>query len=114
MATENPFMKEIRQRGLIDEREIAFAADVSCTNGNRGKVWFFLSGSTLHLYEMAGLTQLGALVEVLDLKDAQFIKGSSFILHPTMKFRCGGHTYAFQGFAQAKKVIAAVQESCGA
>lgn len=113
MAAENLFMKNAKEKGLIDHREIAFAADVSCTNGNRGRVWFFLNGTTMHLYEMAGLAELGAHVESVDLHGGEFIKGSSFVLHTTMKFRAGGHTYSFQGFAQAKKVIEAVKESCG-
>ena len=113
MATENLFMKNAKEMNLIDHREIAFCADVICSNGNSGRVWFFLNGSVMRLYTMAGLTALGELVETLDLKNARFIKGSSFVLHTTMKLECGGHTYAFQGFAQAKKVIEAVKASCG-
>ena len=118
MAAENAFMKTVREQGWIDEREIAFAAKVRCTKDRRqvwwGGVWFFLSGSTLRMYEMAGLTDIGPLVEIVDLKDARFVKGSSFVLHTTMRFQWGGKTYDFQGFAQAKKVIQAVKESCGA
>ena len=59
--------------------------------------------------------QAGAVtVEKIDLKDAQFIKGSSFALHPTLKFQYNGNTYSFQGFAQAKKVLEAVKSACGA
>ena len=50
----------------------------------------------------------------LELKDARFVKGSSFVLHTTMRFQWNGKTYDFQGFAQAKKVIEAVKSSCGA
>ena len=118
MASENPFMKQVREQGWIDEREIAFAAKVRCTEGRKrvwwGGVWFFLSGSRLRMYEMVGLTQVGASVEDMDLKDARFLRGSSFPLHTTMAFECGGRTYDFQGFAQAKKVIQAVKESRGA
>ena len=32
---ENQFLKNAHLRGLIDEREIAFLADITCTNGNR-------------------------------------------------------------------------------
>lgn len=113
MAAENLFMKNAREMGLIDDREIAFAADVACTNGNRGRVWFFLNGTVMNLYAMAGLADLGAHVETLDLKVAHFVKGSSFVLHTTMKLEYSGHTYSFQGFAQAKKVIEAVKDACG-
>lgn len=44
MATVNPFMNTLREEKLIDDREIAFVADVTCTNGNRGRAWFFLNG----------------------------------------------------------------------
>lgn len=118
MASENPFMKHVRERGWIDEREIAFAVQVRCTEGRKrvwwGGVWFFLSGSRLRMYEMVGLTQIGALADEVDLMNARFVRGSSFPLHTTMRFECGGRTYAFQGFAQAKRVIGAVKESCGA
>lgn len=114
MATENLFMKNAREKGLIDEREIAVAADITCTNGNRGRAWVFVNGSTMYLYELAGLADIGGHVETLELKDAQFIKGSSFVLHTTMKVLYAGNTYSFQGFAQAKKVIEAVKAACGA
>lgn len=113
MAAENLFMKNAREKGLIDHREIAFAADVSSTNGNSGRAWFFLNGSILQLYEMVGMADLGAHVETLDLKQAEILKASSFVLATSMKLRCNGHTYTLKGFAQAKKVIEAFRESCG-
>lgn len=114
MAAENLFMKNAKEKGLIDEREIAFAADITCTNGNRGRAWFFLNGSTLYLYEMAGFADLGAHVETIDLKNATFIKASSFVLNTWLKFQYNGYTYSMKGFAQAKKVIDAIKEGCGA
>ena len=112
MATENPFMNSLRENNLIDDREIAFVADDTCTNGNRGRAWFFLNGSKLHLYEMAGLAACGAHIETLELKDAQILKASSFVLNSSLKLKCNGETYTFKGFAQAKKVIACITESC--
>lgn len=110
---ENLFMKNAAEKGLIDSREIAVAADITCTNGNRGRAWVFLNGSIMQLYELAGLAGLGDQVETLDLKNAKLIKASSFVLNTSMKLEYGGHTYTFKGFAQAKKVIEAVKESCG-
>lgn len=72
-----------------------------------------LNGNTLHLYAMAGFADLGEHIESLDLTDAEVLKASSFVLHTSMKLRCGAHTYTFLGFNQAKKVIDAVKESCG-
>ena len=113
MAKENLFMKNAEEKGLIDEREIAFVADVVSTNGNRGRAWFFLNGSILNLYELAGLAELGEHVETLDLKQAEILKASSFVLNTSLKLNCNGHTYTLKGFAQAKKVIEAFRESCG-
>ena len=114
MAKENLFLKEMRQRGLIDDREIAAMADISCTNGNRGRAFVLLSGTTLYLYEAAGIATLGDLIEVLDLRKATFLKGSTFVLRTTMKLQYQGHTYSFQGFTQAARIIEAVKGSCGA
>ena len=113
MAKENLFMKNAMEKGLIDDREIAVAADIVCTNGNNGRAWVFLNGSIMQLYELAGLADLGAHVETLDLKDAELIKASSFVLGSSMKLKSKGNVYTFKGFAQAKKVIEAVRESCG-
>ena len=93
MATVNPFMNSLREDNLIDDREIAFVADITCTNGNRGRAWFFLNGCMLHLYEMVGMADRGEHIETLNLKG-------------------DGEIYTFKGFAQAKKVIACITESC--
>lgn len=114
MAKENIFLKEMKERGLIDEREIAVMTDISSTNGNRGRAFALLSGTTLFLYEPAGIAAVGELIEAIDLRKAKFLKGSSFVLHTTMKLQYNGFTYAFQGFAQAAKFIEAVKGSCGA
>lgn len=113
MAKENTFLKDLKERNLIDEREIAVVADVSSTNGNSGRGFVLLCGSTLRLFTMAGFAQLGDLVEELDLANAQVLKASSFVLHTSMKLKCGDHTYQLLGFNQAKKFIDAVKESCG-
>ena len=34
MAKENMFLKKAHEMGLLDERDLAFAADIVCTNGN--------------------------------------------------------------------------------
>lgn len=109
---ENQFMKNAHEKGLVDEREIALVADITCTNGNQGRAWFFLNGSILSLYELRGMANMGDLVETIDLKQAEFLKGSSFVLHSYLKFRYQGNTYHMTGFAQAKKVLEAFRESC--
>ena len=112
MATANPFMDSLRADNLIDDREIAFVADVTCTNGNSGRAWFFLNDSTLYLYEMTGLASRGACIETLDLKGAEVLKASSFVLASSLKLKCNNEVYTFKGFAQAKKVSACITESC--
>ena len=113
MAKENPFLNEMKARGLIDDREVAVMADISCTNGNRGRAFALLSGTTLYLYEAAGIATLGDLVEAIDLRKATFLKGSTFVLRTFMKIQYNGFTYSFQGFTQAAKFIDAIKESCG-
>jgi len=114
MAKENLFLKDLKTRGLIDDREIVVMADVSSTTGNRGRAFVLLKGTTLFLYEAAGIAALGDLIEMIDLRNAKFIKGSSFVLRTTMKLGYNGFTYSFQGFTQAAKFIDAVKGSCGA
>ena len=114
MAKENLFLKDLKARNLIDEREVAVMADITCTNGNRGRGFVLLSGTTLYLYEAVGFAELGAQIDALDLTKAKFIKGSSFVLHTTMKLQYNNHVYSFQGFTQAAKFIEAVKGSCGA
>ena len=112
MAKENQLLKKAHEMGLLDERDVAVVADVTCTNGNRGRAFFFLNKNLMHLYEMKGFADFGALVETLDLNGAKFVKGSSFLLNPSMTLTCGGHTYKFVGFAQPKWVIENVKSSC--
>ena len=112
MATVNSFMNSLREDNLIDDREIAFVAEITCTNGNRGRAWFFLNGCMLHLYEMVGMADRGEHIETLNLKGAEVLKASSFVLHTGLKLKYDGEIYTFKGFAQAKKVIACITESC--
>ena len=113
MAAENLFMKNLKERGLVDDREVAAMADISCTNGNRGRAFALLSGTTLYLYEPAGFAELGDHVETLELKEAKFLKASSFPLYTYLKLEYKGHTYTFKGFGQAAKFIEAIKGSCG-
>ena len=113
MAKENLFLKNLKERNLIDDREIAVMADVSATNGNCGRAFVLLNGAELSFYIPAGIAELGELVETIDLKNAKFIKGSSFVLHTTMKLECNGVIYSLRGFAQASMFIDAVKSSCG-
>ena len=113
MATENKFMRDAKLRGLIDQREIAFMVDVTCTNGNGGRCWMLLNGTAMHLCEPVGMAALGQQLETLDLEKARLLKASSFVLNPSFKLEYLGETYTFRGFAQAKRVVEAIRESCG-
>jgi hypothetical protein len=110
---ENVFMKNALEKGLVDDRQIAVVADISCTNGNRGRAYVFVNGDTLHLYELRRLVDLGEHVESIDLKKAKIIKSSSFVLHTYLKLEYNGYTYHFQGFAMAKIFLDAVKANCG-
>ena len=112
MAKENLFLKKAHEMGLLDERDLAFAADITCTNGNSGRAWFFVNGRKMFLYEMVGMADMGACIETLDLNQTKFVKGSGFVLNTHMTLQYGGETYKFKGFAQGKRVIEIMQTSC--
>ena len=112
MAKENLFLKKAHEMGLMDSEEIAFMADVTCSNGSRGRVWFFLNGHKLFLHEPLGLADFGDQVDAIDLSRARFVKGSGFVLHTHMTLAVDGLTYKFQGFAQGKRVVGLIQDRC--
>lgn len=112
MAKENLLLKKAHEMGLLDDRDVAVVADVTCTNGNRGRAFFFLNKDKMFLYELHGFADIGAYVETLDLNETRFIKGSSFLLNPSMTLSFNGHTYKFVGFAQPKWVIENIKSSC--
>lgn len=110
---DNKFMRDARQRGVIDSREISAMADITCSNGNGGRAWILLNGKDLFICENIFPVGLGETLEVIHLEEAEMIKSSSFVLHSYMKLKYQGNTYLFKGFAQAKRVIAAITEACG-
>ena len=112
MAQEKMLLQKARELGLMDEREFAVVADVTCSNGNRGRACMFLNGNLLFLYELRGFADLGEYVETLDMNKARFIKGSSFLLNPNMVLEYAGNRYKFVGFAQPKWVINHIKEAC--
>lgn len=112
MAKENLFLKKAHEMGLLDSEEIAFMADVVCTNGNRGRAWFFLNADKLFLHEPVGMADFGAQVDVIDLSRAKFVKGSGFVLNTHMTLTYGGEKYTFKGFAQGKRVVELIRERC--
>ena len=112
MAKENKLLIKAHEMGLLDERDVAVVADITCTNGNRGRAFFFLNKNLMYLYELRGFADFGAHVETLDLNHAKFIKGSSFLLNPNMVLQYAGNTYKITGFAQPKRIIEAFRESC--
>lgn len=112
MAKENLFLKKAHEMNLLDERDLCYGVDVVCSNGNRGRAWFFVNGNLMFLYEMRGLADMGACIETLDLNKTKFVKGSSFLLNPNMVLQYAGNTYKITGFAQPKRIIEAFKESC--
>ena len=112
MAKENLFLKKAHEMNLLDSEEIAFMADVTCSDGTGGRVWFFLNGNQLFLHEPRGLADFGACVRTLDLNRAKFVKGSGFVLYTHMTLAVEGLTYRFTGFAQGKRIVALFRERC--
>ena len=113
MAKENPLLKEAREKGLVDQRDLYFASDVSASNGNSGRAWAFLNGTKLYLYELIFPAGLGREIEALDLSDAKLLKASSFVLAPKVELSCGGTSYSFKNFSTPKQFVSALQEICG-
>ena len=60
------------------------------------------------------LANLGAHIETVDLKGTEVLKASRFVLHSSLKLECGSEVYTFKIFAQVKKAIACITESCNA
>ena len=112
MAKENVFIAAAKKKGLLDHREICVVADVACNRTNVGRLWVMLNGDILYMCQMDGFQAPGECLESIDLKNAQLNKSSSFVLHSYMVLQCGNYTWRFQGFAQAKRVIEAVNASC--
>ena len=57
------------------------------------------------------LANRSAHIEIVDLKGTEVLTASSFVLHSSLKLKCGGEVYTFKIFAQSKKVIACITES---
>ena len=53
-------------------------------------------------------------IETVDLKGTEVLKASRFVLHSSLKLECGSEVYTFKIFAQVKKAIACITESCNA
>ena len=49
MAKENVYLKQWKEQGLVDERGVAVVADISCTNGNAGRAFVFINGTTMYI-----------------------------------------------------------------
>ena len=113
MAKENMFMKSLQEQGLIDDRHVAVMAVIMCTNGMRGRAWVFLNGTSLAIYEPSGFSGIGEWIDTIDLTQAKFLKGSSFVFSPSMKLEYSNDTYTFTRFNQAKNFIDCIKASCG-
>ena len=110
-AQENDFIRELRQRNLIDERNFVISTDITASNGNSGRAWVTLSGDTMYLYALESFTQLGELIETIDLRRARLLKavGNAFI--STVKLEYEGVQYTFHHFIQAKTVVTILKEA---
>lgn len=114
MAKENVNLKQWKELGLVDDRGIAVVADISCTNGNGGRAFVFINGTTMYIHELQGFSNVGQRVETLDLTKAKFVKSCSFILASSLILVYGLHRYKFENFGIAKQFIGAAREACGA
>ena len=112
MAKESPALKFAKENDLVDERELVYVADIVCSNGNYGRAWIFFGGNNMHIFELVGFSGIGGYVETIELKNAEVLKSSAFLLGPSLKLKYDGNTYTFKNFAQPKLFIGTVREGC--
>ena len=114
MAQENKFLKELQEKGLVDERGLAVVGDIVSSNGNSGRAFILISGDTMHLYAMEGFGKLGFHVESINLKEVELIKARGGIFLQILRFAYHGHTYTVRNFGLAAQLIEAIKKSIGA
>ena len=112
-AQENDFIRGLRQRNLIDERNFVISTDITASNGNSGRAWVTLSGDYLRLFALESFSELGELIETIDLRQTKLLKavGNAFV--STVKLEYQGVQYTFHHFIQAKTVVTVLKEAMG-
>ena len=110
---ENAFMQQLKELGLVDDRQLYVASEIMDTRGNSGRAWAFLNGTVLSLYALEFPAGLGEHVATLELKGARVAKASAFLFAPSLTLECGGGVYKMRNFNMPKQWIAAVREACG-
>lgn len=114
MAQENMFVKELQEKGLVDERGIFALGDISSTNGNSGRAFLLLCGNELYLHAMAGIGKVGERIETIHLKEMEIIKARGGALFQILRFHFRGHTYTVRNFGRASLFIEEIKKSIGA
>ena len=59
------FLKDTKAKNLIDDRDLFFMADITCTNGNAGRVWVLFNGSDMNFCGFDGFSKAGELLETM-------------------------------------------------
>ena len=106
------FIRNAMIRNLIDERQICPMANITCSNGNAGRVWVPINKNIMYFCDVNGFAELGETLETIDLTQAKVLKASTFILNPTLKLEYKGDIYTFHGFSRAALFIDAVKQAC--
>lgn len=96
MAKSKKFLKDLRDRGLTDERNLTFVTDVNCTNGLRGRVWITVCGTNLFFCEPDGLRKIGEVLMALDLTQTRMTKCILAVFYTKVRLECGNLVYDFR------------------
>ena len=103
------FIAMLREQGLVDERNAGVIA--MCQGpGGYGMGLACVKGGTLRIYETWYNGKPGPLIDEIELKEIRDLKGSAFLLHSYLKFRCRGQRYLLKNFGGARNFLAAVRE----
>lgn len=114
MAKENTFLKDLKERGLIDDRELVTVADINCTNGNYWRGYVFINGTTMRLFSMTfPACALDELVDEIALPEAKLVKTFGIVPFTLITFQYQDNTYRIEHFSKTKEFLQTMKDTCG-
>ena len=103
-----------RHADYMDDRKLTMCVNaVTLPNGEWGMVQIFLKDNYLNIYDVHMRSQLGDLLYSVDLKKAEKIKFSGFLMFSAFTVVSNGKKYKFDQFMGAKQFKKGVYESAG-
>ena len=106
MAKENKFLIDLKNRNIIDDRELVTVADITCTNGNHWRGYVCINDTTMSLFSMTfPACTLNELIDFIELREAKLVKSFGIVPFTLIKFTYRGHTYRIEHFSKTKEFI---------